>query len=62
MTEEQLVEYLERNLTVVVNKEYEHASYIPDYDPVYLSVKIKLGDKVISTSRTRIDSLTNKPY
>jgi|LakMenE18May11ns_1017448.scaffolds.fasta_scaffold8167321_1 hypothetical protein len=50
MTEEQLAEFLERNLTVVVNKEYDHANYIPNYDPVYLSVTIKLGEKVVSIS------------
>jgi len=62
MTEEQLAEFLERNLTVVVNKEYDHANYIPNYDPVYLSVTIKLGEKVVSKSRTKISPLTNKPY
>jgi hypothetical protein len=46
MTEEQLAEFLERKLTVVVNKEY---------DPVYLSVTTNLGEKLVS-----ISPLTNK--
>lgn len=62
MTEEQLAEFLERNLTVVVNKEYDHETYIPGYDTVYLSVTIKLGERVVSKSRTKITPLTNKPY
>jgi len=60
MTEEQLAEFLEKNLTVEVKKEYVHNTYIPN-DKVYLSVTIRLGERVINKSRTIISHLTNNP-
>jgi len=60
MTEEQLAEFLEKNLRVEVKKEYDHPTYISN-DKVYLSVTIRLGKKVVSRSKTIISHLTNNP-
>jgi hypothetical protein len=60
MTKEELIEFLKENLMVEVRKEYEYPVYISN-DKVYLSVTIRLGERVISKSKTVISHLTNNP-